>query len=536
MQFAVPSLLAVLALVPVYVWLRLRQRRPPVAVVSSLLLWKAVPPAPLEALARRERLWNLVLLIEGLSLALVCAALARPFGIQETTRPVHLVLGVDDSASLRAGDRWKRLEARAREFIRGLEDKDLVTLLTGTEERPRLTPRQALAALLEFAPRAAEDDIEGLLVRARALAAGEEGAVARVLTDRTILDAPEVESLGGPVDNAGILDASYDGEEVFVLVASTSPRRLRVEAFAPPFVLPYVEVDVVDQRPAPVVLPVKANSGFTLRLSLGDDLHLDDEVRLEMTPKIRVRIETPGNPDLVRALSIQPGVEVVQGGSSGADLVVLDRTWPGEPSHLPYGIPRVLIAPPEGCPFRGKELKGPISWWHATHPLTEGLDPVAVGLIRGFAVDRGGGIPNASWEILASVEGLPVVATLGELNVDPEVAHLLYIGFDVSASGGESTWSTHPHFPVFWNRVVKMLASQGRGTWTRSGLCSRKETLCAGSSTPTRPVDFARTRVVSSPRFFAAHALAAAALGFSLAFLLSRRANGWRSSLSSTTR
>ncbi len=504
--------------------------------MSSLLLWKAVPPAPLEALARRDRLWNLVLLLEGLSLALVCAALARPFVMRESTRPVHLVLGIDDSASLHAEDRWRRLDARAKELIGGLEDDDVVTLLTDVEERSRLTPRQASAALLEFVPLVAEDDLAGLLARARALAGAEEGSVARVLTDRVVPDAPEVESLGGPVDNAGIIDASYDGEEVFALVASTTPKRLHIEVNTLFLPHPQAEIDVIDERPVPVLLPVKPDGLFSVRLTSKDALALDDEVRLESTPRVRVRIDTPGNPELVRAFSVQPGVEVVVGSVGEAHLVVLDRTWYTPETwhtHLPYpfGSPRsgglVVIAPPAECPFRGKqEVTGPIETWKDDEKLLEGLDPEAVGLVKCSSL-----LELGPATVFATAGGKPVIS-----EILSEATGGLYIGFDVSLAGGQSTWATHPHFPVFWNRVVQQFAGGGQRTWTRSGLLSRKETLCASSSTPSRPVDFRRTRVVSSPRFFTPYALAAAALGFSLAFLLARKANGWRSSSSSTTR
>lgn len=528
MQFLAPTLLCSLALVPVYVWLRLRQRRPPVAVVSSLLLWKAVPPAPRETLARRERLWNLVLLIEGLSFALVCAALARPFVLRESTRPIHLVLGLDDSASMGAHDRWERALKRATDLLDGLEEGDVVTLLTSRMEIPRAAPGKVRLSLLGVAPTAAEDDLDGLLARARAIAAAEEGAVVRLLTDRSVPDAPEVESVGGPVDNAGIIDASCDGKEVFALVAATSPRRVVIQGPSGS----RVEAAIVDDRPTPVVLALTTTvalgpEGFSVRLTAPDALSFDDEVTLARGTKARVAIETPGNPELVRAISVQPGVEVVLGSAREADLVVFDRTWPGRrPS-----VPSVIIAPPEGCPYRGQVVEGPIATWDANHSLLDGLDADAVGFSHGIGLNLDE--IRDPWVPIATADGKPILAY--HLGIDGFMRGI-YVGFDVSLAGGQTTWATHPHFPVFWNRVVRELTRERGGGWSRSGLCSRKETLCASLSTPSRPVDFARTRVVSSPRFVTAQALAAAALGFAYAFLLAKKANGWRSSSSSTTR
>lgn len=523
MSFASPALLTSLALVPVYVWLRLRQRRPPVAVVSSLLLWKSVPPAPLEALAQRERLWNLVLLFEGLSLALVCLALAQPFVVRQTTRPVHLVLAIDDSASMGAGDRWSRAIARANELVGKLSDDDVVTLLTNSREEPRITPLEASMSLWMLSQRPEEDDLDGLLVRARALAGAEEGTVVRILTDRAVPDAPEVESFGGPVDNAGIVAASYDGREVFALVAATSPRRLTLQASMIGLNQPTADVAIVDRSPVPVLVPVRGGDPFSISLTTKDDLASDDGASVQARRRLRVRIDTPGNPELVRALTVLDGVELVYGASGEADLVVLDRTWPGEVPKAPC----VVIAPPAGCPLRGASVGGPIATWESSDPLLEGLDSQAVGLTKAIALST----DEREFRALATAGDGAVLAVRRTDGVP-----LLYVGFDVSSSGGESTWATHPHFPIFWYYIIDRFVGGPSLAWSCSGLLSRKETLCAGLSTPARPVDFARTRVVSSPRFWTPYALAAAALGFSLAFLLARKANGWRSSSSSTTR
>lgn len=541
MQFLSPALLTSLALVPVYVWLRLRQRRPPVVVVSSLLLWKAVPPAPQVALARRERLWNLVLLLEALSLSLVCAALARPYVMRETTRPVHLVLAIDDSASMAVGDRWARAQARARELVGALARDDVVTLLTHHEERPRVAPRDALLTIANLAPAAIEDDLDGLLARARAVAGAEEGAVARVLTDRVIPDAPEVESFGGPVDNAGIVHVSFNPsdarnihdplaeKEVFLLVAATSPRRVHVRVRDERVDLASAEVEV-SEGVAPVLIPVRSavTGPLIVELIEEDAFAQDDEVRCDFTHRsIRVRLDTRGNPELVRAISVQPDVDVVLGSTGEADLIILDRTWPwGErfPENQ-HGRPLVVIAPPAECHFRGPQVTGPIETWRSEEKLLEGLDPAAVGLIRCSSL-----LELGPATVLATAGGKPVIC-----EIHRQVLGGLYIAFDVSLAGGESTWATHPHFPVFWSRVVQRYAGHA-GRWSSTGLLSRKETLCAGLSTSGGPIDLARSRVVCSPHFFVADALAIAALGFSFAFLVAKKANGWRSSSSSTIR
>lgn len=527
MQFTSPVLLGSLALVLPYVWLRLRQRRPPIAVVSSLLLWKAVPPAPQDVLSRRERLWNLVLLVEGASLALVCASLAGPWLRGEARRPVHLVLAIDDSASLATGDRWKRLQARAEELIGDLDRDDVVTLLTNDREEEPLASIDARSVVRQLKPREIEDDLEGLLARVRALVAGEEGAVARVLTDRAVLGAAEVESFGEPVDNAGIVDASVEDGGMFVSIASTAPRKLRVE------INPSQSPPGIDQRPhadsqvevsgagfVPVFIGIDIRNEQSVDASLfpGDDLGWDNLVGFRRRPRITVRLDSPGNPELARALAVQPGVTLVQGSSGPADLVVLDRVWPGA---LPKE-PCVLIAPPESCSFRGEEVHGPFTTWEWKGTILEGVDFESVGLVKGHAF-AGKGIS---------------LATSGErtLIALSETPPLLYIGFDVSLAGGEATWATHPHFPVFWNHVVTQMAG-GTTEWVRtSGLCSRRETLCASESAPGGPLDTRRTAVVSSPRFLSTYALLAAALGFAFAHFLLRRTNGCPTSSSSTTR
>ncbi len=527
MQFTSPILLGSLALVPVYVWLRLRQRRPPVAVVSSLLLWKAIPPAPQDVLSRRERLWNLVLFVEGASLAFVCASLAGPWLRGETRRPVHLVLGIDDSCSLQVGDRWKRLQARAEALIGGLERDDVVTLLTNDREEEPLASIDASSVVRQLKPREIEDDLEGLLARVRALAAGEEGAVARVLTDRAVVGAAEVESFGESVDNAGIVDASVEDGGMFISVASTAPRKQRIEINPSESPLwtdhrPHAaaEVEVSAAGLAPTFIPIDARSETTIDASLfsQDGLAWDNFVGFARQPRITIRLDSPGNPELARALAVQPGVTLVQGSSGPADLVVLDRVWPGT---LPKE-PCVLIAPPAGCPFRAEEVHGPFTTWEWKGTILEGVDFESVGLVKGHAFAGKGTSLATSGE-----------RTLVALSETPP---LLYIGFDVSLAGGESTWATHPHFPVFWNHVIRQMA--GASTeWVRTtGLCSRRETLCSSEPSPGGPLDTRRTAVVSSPRFLSTYALIAAALGFAFAHFLLRRTNGCPTSSSSTTR
>lgn len=520
MQFTSPILLWSLALVPLYVWLRLRQRRPPVAVVSSLLLWKAIPPAPQDVLSRRERLWNLVLLVEGASLALICASLAGPWLRGEARRPVHLVLGIDDSASMNAGDRWTRVSAHAKELIGGLAGDDVVTLLTNDREMPRLSRAGAIGAVEKLVPRTIEDDLDGLVARARALAAGEDGAIARVLTDRTVSGVPEVESFGGPIDNAGIVDASCDGEEVFASIAATSPRTVEIEVSGGA----HAEVRLLDARLVPVMIALNGTADeLHVRIHEKDALSLDDEVRFVRQPRITIRLDSPGNRELVRALAVQPGVTLVQGSSGPADLVVLDRVWPDE---LPKS-PVVVIAPPGECPLRGREVCATIDRWEASDPLLEGIDSKAVGFASAFELSPAPGLTEV--RVLAS-EARKTVLAAGRLGGQP----LLYIGFDVSLAGS-TRWATHPHFPIFWNHVVTQLAHAGT-EWVRtSGLCSRRETLCSSVPSPGGPLDTRRTAVVSSPRFLATCALVTAALGFAFAhFLL--RSNGCPTSSSSTTR
>lgn len=132
--FLVPLFLAGLAAlaIPVAVHLRHRERREPVRF-PSLMFLRRIPFRE----ARRQQIhhWPLFLL-RLLAVALLALAFARPLVTRaggtpagSDTRRREVVLLLDRSASMAAGDRWTRAVDSARAALAGLDDGDRVSLV-----------------------------------------------------------------------------------------------------------------------------------------------------------------------------------------------------------------------------------------------------------------------------------------------------------------------------------------------------------------------------------------------------------------------
>src|SRR5215203_5893937 len=153
MAFLAPWLLGGLALlaVPVLVHLTRRERTKPQAFPSLMFLEQA----PHE-LTRRRRIrdWPLFLL-RCLAVALLVLAFARPFATRAAApvaapgnRGREVVILLDRSYSMGAGDRWARAVAAARRSIDALTSGDHATLVlfdgaatvaqAATDDRARL--------------------------------------------------------------------------------------------------------------------------------------------------------------------------------------------------------------------------------------------------------------------------------------------------------------------------------------------------------------------------------------------------------------
>jgi hypothetical protein len=165
LSFLAPLFLAGLTAlaVPVIIHLINKERRE-VVPFPSLMFLQRIPYRSV----RRQKLRHILLLVlRCLALAIVVMAFARPFVRRDTPlRPAgsgarELVVLVDRSYSMGAGDHWSRAQAAARRAISALGPTDRATLIAFDNEAAALTPPTHDAAILNAAIAALQPSSEG---------------------------------------------------------------------------------------------------------------------------------------------------------------------------------------------------------------------------------------------------------------------------------------------------------------------------------------------------------------------------------------
>lgn len=333
-MFLHPLGLFALLAVPAVVALHLFRRRFRPRVVSALYLWE---PEDRTALAgrKRERLRTSASFWLELGAALVLGlafAGPRACGAGEAE---HLVVVLDDSASMGANAGGQRLSARARELVRerigALPLRSRVTLVQ-SGGRPELLagpaafPLEAEAALAGWEPDATGHDLTPAVAFGLQLAG--EGAVLLV-TDRFEPDRfpPEVElaAVGEPLANAAITVASRsraqteDGravERLFVTVAglAAGPLRTRLEIAALPAtgtgpVLERLELELAPGERRHLSFELEEGApAVEARLS-PDALAIDDRAVLVPPPPRTLALASELAPEVGRRLGLTTGGE-----------------------------------------------------------------------------------------------------------------------------------------------------------------------------------------------------------------------------------
>ena len=165
MSFLAPLFLAGLTAlaVPVIIHLINRERRE-VVPFPSLMFLQRIPYRSV----RRQKLRHILLLVlRCLALAIVVMAFARPFVRRDTPLRAaasgarELVVLIDRSYSMGAGDHWSRAQAAARRAISGLGPTDRATLVAFDNEAAAVTPPSHDAATLTAAIAALQPSSEG---------------------------------------------------------------------------------------------------------------------------------------------------------------------------------------------------------------------------------------------------------------------------------------------------------------------------------------------------------------------------------------
>ncbi len=514
MQFESPSVLGWLLAVPLILLFGLWRTRPAAVIVPSLRLWGGMKDRHPPVRELRRPAFQVSLLLQALSAALLVTALAGPRTVEPRPLPRALFVLLDDSASLGALDeagrsRWEAAREAVRALVAQAAPGDRIVLVRahagpgGAGRRSAGPPGGVVPHLDALRPSACG---EAAVVHVARLLAAEcgtgPGRTLVVVSDHAAADVAEAVApaagrfltVGGPVRNAGILAFACElvpggGVEIFLRCAGPAGASVDVgladsEDGASWHPLGDVRV-LLDGRGegsrAHRLVPAPARGILQARLAEPDALEADDAawlVRAAGEATVACFSARPG--PLVRALQSIPGlpVEVVASDPDrpaparrGVSLSVYDGVVP---ERLPEGHWVVLADPPASVgPFEVGEA-GPAApdAWRTAPPLTDHVDLPSIGVRRARRCRVKEGLAGSVRVLLESRERGPLLAWW-----DRAGGGVVYVGFDLAWRGDPGTsataWALDPGFPIFWKNVVDA-ALAGRppaGAWVSGRTC-----------------------------------------------------------------
>lgn len=500
MGFLAPLGLATLGLGGLIVALHMLRVRRQERRVPSTLLWRSLHQDPPASLPWQPPRASLLLLLQLLALLALGLALARPFLPSGEIGGEHVIVLLDRSVSMAAGDlepsRLEAAKARVLEIAELAGDAPLTVLAAA--DRPQIvaaaeTDRAALRRALEpVGPAATPGELGEALDFAVALAEGHRDAQIVILSDgradwgeglRTALPI-RFELFGKSDENQGITALSLgaagpeDQARLFLQAGNGAgrPARREVEVL--------VDGALYDART--LALPAGGEAAFELGLPAGieqvearllgqDALALDDRA-WALRPRdegLRVAVFGEANRFLDTALGLLPatgsvtrvGPERVDEPLGITDVAVLDGLVPATlpPGQLLLIAPRVDVAPDDAGAIRyAGELAEPrSSLAEAADPLVRDLGLEDSAILSAAALELG-----PAWTPLleAEAEGRrwPLLAR-GSLGGRPS----LLLAFDLR----DSDLPLRPAFPLLMARAIDELhAGTPAGVPTRVGL------------------------------------------------------------------
>jgi hypothetical protein len=230
---------AAAAAIPIAIHLFYRRTEPVIDFAAMRYLRRA----PVEH-SRRRRLRELVLLaLRVTALVLLALAFARPYfsdAVAAGSGPATMVL-IDTSASLSAPGRFEEARARARQAIQDAPATHAVGLAAFAQASDVIAPVSqdragALAALAQVTPGAGATRYRAALQGAADAFNGRSGRIVIVTdlqqsgwdaaSDAGIPDAigVEVQDVGAPEANLGVMSLRVDGGDAVAVIQSFSPR------------------------------------------------------------------------------------------------------------------------------------------------------------------------------------------------------------------------------------------------------------------------------------------------------------------------
>ncbi len=479
MTFQNPLGLLLLLTVPAIIAFHLFRSERRRVEVSSLYLWRQVA----DRHSRRVRprlLSNVNLLLQLAAAILASLAAAQPhLPVRQAPSPPAVILLIDDSASMRAGD-VPRLEVarnRAREIIGRASGGTRFMLLTAGP-RPRIvqtftTDRTLLyERLWEISGTDGAADLEQALALAGAV--GDRAQTNLVLiTDGAISASrrPEfpanlrTELVGGQDGGSSAANRAVtafelrvrpDGSAVEALVGvanhASDPAEVRLRLSADGITVSEhrIGLDAGEERLLTAVIPRTRALVYAAEFVDNEDaLPADDRAYAVAAGErpVRVHLATPGNHFLESLLSVYPNVELTVTDRVrqplSSDLLILDRV--AAPSGLRGSVLALGTSLPDG-PFAAQQLipvDRPASG-RVDSPLTGG---VRLGEVRITRILIGDLHPRAT-----------VVAASGEhpLLYTYEDDRLSLVGTTFALSDTDLTMRTG--FPVLMHNIIERLA------------------------------------------------------------------------------
>ena len=466
---------AVLLAVPILLTYMLKARRPR-QVVSSTFLWLR-QAENVTASRPWERLRPSVLLfLQLLALAVLVAALARPFVTAAGISGDHLVVVVDASGSMLAVDgspsRMESARLAAQELVDQTRPGAAVSVVAaGTEPRVLLSqsPDRTAAerALRGLAPTHGQADFSEAFLLAESLQTpGLRTAIAMVSDGGVTPEEQELvppgalfRPVGRSSDNLGItrIDAleGAGGFSVLVAVTNFSPESrfvlLRLELAGVP--VGGARLRLGPSEVAERTFEVSGEAGrLVASIDSADVLSADNRAYavLERSLPRRILLVTPGNDFLETLLARLPGatvdIERRPVPADSYDLVVYDRV--AVPRTV--GAPAFLVAPdpaPRGVEVEGAIRHPLISYIAPEEPLLDQVD------LSQLAVRRAQKARIPGSETLVGSGENPLIATWTEGSL-----RRAYVAFDLH----DSNLPLQVAFPVLSDHLLSWLTSRER--------------------------------------------------------------------------
>jgi hypothetical protein len=495
MTFVNPwGLLAMLA-VPAIITIHLYQRRFPPLVVSGLHLWSVETRQSLPGRRREKLPVSTSLILECLAAMLLALLLAGP-RIGEAYRVPHLVVVLDDSASMlarrAAGERDQTARSAAiGEITRRVEasGRNVVLTLIATGVRPALIAgpaaswedaQKALAAWQPRAPRHgfesawdlalqmtdsttsvlfltdAVPQTDSLPERLEIVSVGEKSSNLAIEASRWTFDPAtaqgelyvRVKNISEKPQSAELVGTGKDAAAVFRKPVSLPPGGAESTRFQVPGGLGQVTVSLETAKATPGTAATEASANPAV-----DALAIDSAVDL-IEPKVRmvtVAVTLPeglGAGRIQRVLKVMPGVQL--GTVDQAHLVIgpagerpldSDRTW-----WLGVGPVSVGAAEREAA----VDLAGPYLL-EKSHPLLDGI--VLGGVVWG-GVQKG-------------LENITPLISAGELPLLSRLSGTRTVGYLLNIDLNRSNLTESPDWPILLTNLIELRRAElpGLSRW-----------------------------------------------------------------------